>query len=249
MPIVYRNSLLKALHPEVIERLHLTPLALPLNYDIESPASEMRRIVFLEDGVASMTASFLDGSQVEIGVLGYESALCTSCLVGTSRSLNRVYMQIAGRGYISPSAYAKQEFARRGHFFDLALRSNQASFLLAAQTAGCNARHTVDQRLSRWLLLCAERMEGPVINLPHEHIAAMLGCNRSTVTVAAGKLQQAGIILYSRSKIRILSRTLLETTACECYRTLSDYIADQLNFIDSPSQSEPQSTKDAALSA
>lgn len=233
MPVTYRNTLLRALPPEILDRLRLVPLALPLSYDIESPGAEMRYLVFLEDGVASMTATFKDGSQVEIGVLGYESVLCSSALVGTRRSLNRVYMQIAGRGYLAPAAYARQEFARMGDFYTLALRSNQAGFLQAAQTAGCNARHTVEQRLARWLLLCADRMEGPVINLPHEHIASMLGCNRSTVTVAAGKLQQEGLIIYSRSKIRVLNRGGLEASACECYRALSDYIVDQQNFVDS----------------
>jgi CRP-like cAMP-binding protein len=190
----------------------------------------MHQIIFLEDGVASMTASFEDGSQVEIGVMGFESVLCDSSMMGTSRSLNRVYMQIAGRGYTTTVANARQEFARHGQFHNLTLRANQAHFLQTAQTAGCNARHTVDKRLARWLLLCADRMESPVIHLPHEHIAAMLGCNRSTVTVAAGKLQFDGLIVYSRSKIRILDRSGLEARSCECYGNLVGYLATPEEF-------------------
>jgi len=171
-----------------------------------------------------MTATFLDGSQVELGVLGYESMLCASALLGTRRSLNRVYMQIAGRGYTTSKASARLEFDRHGHFHDLTLHSNQAHFLQTAQTAGCNARHNVEQRLARWLLLCADRMESPTLHLPQEHIAAMLGCNRSTVTVAAGRLQSAGLILYARSKIRLIDRPGLEVHACECYATLADYL-------------------------
>jgi len=238
MPVVYRNSVLRALHPDSIERLHLSPIVLPLSFDIESPGAEMRSLVFLEDGIASMTASFIDGSQVELGVLGYESVLCASALLGTRRSLNRVYMQIAGRGYSSPIAAAVGEFALHGTFQNLALRCNQAAFLQTAQTAGCNARHTVEQRLARWLLLCADRMEFPVLNLPHEHIAYMLGCNRSTVTVAAGDLQRAGLIKYSRSKIRLLDRAGLELRACECYRSLSDYLSDQV--VDARALKPPQ---------
>jgi CRP-like cAMP-binding protein len=228
MPVVYRNSVLRALHPDSIERLHLSPLALPLSLDIESPGTEMRRLVFLEDGIASMTATFLDGSQVELGVLGYESVLCASALLGTRRSLNRVYMQIGGRGYSAPVAAAVREFGLHGTFQNLALRSNQAAFLQTAQTAGCNARHSVEQRLARWLLLCADRMEFPILSLPHEHIAYMLGCNRSTVTVAAGDLQRSGLIRYSRSKIHLLDRAGLELRACECYRTLFNYLAEQV---------------------
>ncbi len=230
MPLVYRNTLLQALHPDVLQRLQLTSLTLPLRRNIETPGAEMHQIIFLEDGVASMTASFEDGSQVEIGVMGFESVLCDSSMMGTSRSLNRVYMQIAGRGYTATVANARQEFARHGQFHNLTLLANQANFLQTAQTAGCNARHSVDKRLARWLLLCADRMESPVIHLPHEHIAAMLGCNRSTVTVAAGKLQLDGLIVYSRSKIRILDRSGLEARSCECYGNLADYLATPEEF-------------------
>lgn len=230
MPLVYRNRLLRALTPESIHRLHLAPIELPLRRDIELAGEELHQVIFLEDGVASMTASFLDGAQVELGVIGYESLLCASVLIGTRRSLNNVYMQIAGRGFAAPAASALLEFRRYGHFHDLALRSNQANFLQTAQTAGCNARHTVGQRLARWLLLCADQMEGSILNLPHEHIAAMLGCNRSTVTVAAGQLQREGLIKYSRSKIRLLDRKGLEKHACECYCTLVDYLHDLRGF-------------------
>lgn len=234
MPTPFRNSLLKALHPDIIDRLHLTYVALPLSFDIESPGAEMHNVIFLEDGVASMTASFTDGTQVEVGVHGYESLLCVSALMGTSHSLNRVYMQIAGRGYACLNTRARREFDLKGHFHDLALRSSQKNFLQTAQTAGCNTRHTVEQRLARWLLLCADRMETPILNLPHEHIATMLGCNRSTVTVAAGKLQAEGLIIYTRSKIRIPDRDGLEASACECYRSLFDYLADPSNLITLP---------------
>lgn len=233
MPPIFRNKILQALHPDILHRLHLTSLNLPLRRDIELPDTEVEQVIFLEDGIASMTATFLDGSQVEIGVLGYESVLCASALLGTHRSLNRVYMQIAGRGFTTSRARARTEFARHSDFYDLALRSNQAHFLQTAQTAGCNARHNVEQRLARWLLLCADRMAGPVLHLPHEHIAAMLGCNRSTVTVAAGRLQLDGLIVYSRSKIRILNRDGLEAHACECYATLASYLATGSNFDES----------------
>jgi len=234
MPLVYRNTLLRSFSPETIHRLQLIPVALPLRLDIESPGAEIRRLIFLEDGIASMTATFFDGGQVELGVLGYESVLCASALLGTQRSLNRVYMQIAGRGYSTSTASAAREFALHGEFHSRSLRSNQADFLQTAQTAGCNARHTIEERLARWLLLCADRMESPTLSLPHEHIASMLGCNRSTVTIAAGDLQRDNLIQYSRSKIRILDRLGLEGRSCECYRTLFDYLAIPADLLEIP---------------
>jgi CRP-like cAMP-binding protein len=230
MALAYRNKLLQALSPDAIERLNILPVILPLRLDIEAPGGGIPRVVFLEDGIASMTAAFQDGSETEIGVMGYEAILGSSSLLGIGHSLNRVYMQIAGRGYTASAASARREFSRHGEFHNLALRSMQMHFLQTAQTAGCNARHTVEKRLARWLLLCADRMESPVLNLPHDHIATMLGCNRSTVTVAAGNLQVEELILYTRSNIRILNRTGLIAHACECYRTLADYLATPSEF-------------------
>lgn len=226
MPLAFRNSVLRALPSDSIERLHLAPLLLPLRYSIESPGCEIGPLIFLEDGVASMTTTYVNGTEVELNVLGYEGLLGSSLLTGTTRSLNRVYMQIAGRGYTSSHANARLEFARHGQFHDLTLASSQAQFLQTAQTAGCNAIHTVEQRLARWLLLCFDRVEGEIVLLPHEHIAAMLGCNRSTVTVAAGRLQHEGIISYTRGKIHLNDRAGLEVHACECYRLLFDYLTD-----------------------
>jgi len=94
-----------------------------------------------------------------------------------------------------------------------------------------------------WLLLCADRMEDPVINLPHEHMAFMLGCNRSTVKVAAGDLQRGELIQYIRCKIRILDRPGLERRACECYCTLFDYLHTPADFNEAfPPLSDPTET-------
>ena len=232
MPTAFRNSLLKSLHPDSIERLHLEPILLPLRHTIEFPGSEINTLIFLEDGVASMTATFRDGAEVELTVLGFEGFIGASLLVGRSQSLNRVSMQIAGHGYSISPAHARLEFGRFGRFHDLTLASTYAQFLQTAQTAGCNAAHTVEQRLARWLLLCFDRVEGSIVRCPHEHIAAMLGCNRSTVTVAAGKLQHEGVITYTRGKIHLNDRTRLELHACECYHVLFDYLADDASRAD-----------------
>jgi CRP-like cAMP-binding protein len=216
----YRNTLLSLLSPESIARLELVRVELPIGRQIESPGDEIRHVFFLERGVACMTNTFQDGSQVEVALCGSESILAASYLLGTRRSLNHVYMQIAGYGYSSKSTIAAEEFRRHGEFLRLVLRYTQAQFIQSAQTAGCNARHSIEQRLARWLLLCHDRVERGPIPVAQELIAEMLGNQRSSVSGHTVKLRDAGLIKYTRGKIVITDRLGLERRACECYATV-----------------------------
>ncbi len=171
-----------------------------------------------------MTTDFEDGVQVEVALAGIESVLGASALMGTRRSLNRVSMQVGGYGYSTRTALATAEFKRCGLFQDLTLRYLQAQFIQSAQTAGCNAHHTIEQRLARWLLLCADRNGGRVLPLSHQYLADMLGASRTTVTVVAGRFQARGFIQYTRGKIHLLNVPGLKDTACECYRVVRHHL-------------------------
>ena len=221
---IFKNALLQRLDPEAIGRLELQRQELPVNREIEFPGKRIANLFFIEEGIASMTATFEDGFQVEIGLGGSEAVLGTSSMMGTRRSLNRVYMQVAGHGYSSPMAAATREFKRCDQFHDLTLRYLQAQFIQSAQTAGCNAHHTVEQRMARWLLLCADRIGDRVLPLSHEYMADMLGVTRSSVTVVAGHLQGKNLIQYTRGKIKIVDLVGLETLSCECYRVVRDHL-------------------------
>ena len=132
----YKNTLLKALDGDVIERLRLQPVKFELKHEIENPGNPIDRVYFLEDGMASMTTTFKDGSQVEVGMFGYESVIGVSTLMGTKKSLNRVYTQIAGHGYSCHVEDARREFRLGGAFQSLALRYVQAQLVQAMQSAG-----------------------------------------------------------------------------------------------------------------
>lgn len=225
-PQVFHNVILRNLPPEVVHRLDLVKVKLPPEKEIEYPGNEIRNLFFIEDGMASMTTTFLDGSQVEFGVAGYEAVLGASALLGTHRSLNRVYMQINGWGYQTKTAMASEEFGRHGDFHRLVLRYTQAQFIQSSQTAGCNGRHSIQQRLARWLLLCDERMGGKPLLLSQEFIAGMLGNRRTSVSVEAGKLQKLGLIHYSRGRVEIVDRDGLERKSCECFRVVRDYLVN-----------------------
>jgi CRP-like cAMP-binding protein len=225
----FRNFILQRLSPESLERLQLQPLDLPVTTEIEFPGNRIAHVFFLEEGIVSMTATFEDGFEVEIALAGTEAILGASSMMGTRRSLNRVYMQVSGHGYSAKMDLATAEFRRGGRFHDLTLRYLQAQFIQTAQTAGCNARHTVEQRLARWLLLCADRIGQQVLPLSHEYLADMLGVTRSSVTLVAGHLQERGLIRYVRGKINILDLPGLEALSCECYRVVRDHLGNLLN--------------------
>ena len=216
---LYRNSVLRLLSHETIARLELVRVDLPARREIEFPGNEIKHLFFLEAGAASMTTTFLDGDQVEVALCGNEAVLGSSYLLGTRRSLNRVYMQVPGFGYSTKTALAAQEFRRSERFHDLILRYTQTQFIQSAQTAGCNVHHSVEQRLARWILLCLDRVGGP-IEITQDFIAMMLGNQRSSVSAEAAKLQKLGLIEYTRGRIVVSDRAGLELRACECYATV-----------------------------
>jgi len=228
----FRNTILQHLDAASIGRLHLRPITFEVNHEIEFPGQPIDKLLFVEVGMASMTTTFEDGSQVEVGMFGYESAIGISALMGTKRSLNRVYTQIAGWGYSTSVDLARQEFALGERFQRLALAYVQTQLVQAMQSAGCNATHGVDQRLARWLLLCADRVHGTRYKMSQEFLSHMLGSSRSTVSIAAGILKDAGLIDYTRGVIDILDVAGLEGRSCECYRVIKDYLDNYAQFDD-----------------
>jgi CRP-like cAMP-binding protein len=226
----FKNTLLKALDRDIIERLRLQPVKFELKHEIESPGDRIDHLCFLEQGMASMTTTFRDGSQVEVGMFGYESVIGVSALMGTKKSLNRVYMQIAGHGYTSNVEDARREFRLGGDFQFLALRYVQAQLVQAMQSAGCNAKHNFEQRLARWLLICADRANIDTFKISQEFLADMLGGRRPTVSTAAGILKGKGLIQYTRGEIRILDVPGLTRTSCECYQIIKDYLDNYTKF-------------------
>ena len=228
--VPFKNALLRALDAKVIQRLHLRPVKFELEHELEYPGSLIEYLYFLEEGMASMTTTFKNGSQVEVGMFGHKSVVGVSALMGTKRSLNRVYTQIAGNGDASPIEDARKEFGLGGFFQQLALGYVQTQLVQVIQLAGCNATHTFEQRLARWLLICADRAQADTFRMSHEFLSGMLGSTRSTMSIAASQLKQAGLIEYTRGVIHILDSKGLEKRSCECYRVVEEYLDNFLQF-------------------
>jgi CRP-like cAMP-binding protein len=231
MPDVnFTNTLLHSFDSELIARLHLKPVAFKVGHEIEFPGKPIKHLFFLEDGMASMTTTFKNGREVEVGMFGYESVIGISALMGTKQSLNRVYTQIAGWGYRCPLEAAATEFGRCGPFQRLALRYVQAQLVQSEQSTGCNAEHSYEQRLARWLLICADRVHRNQFKMSQDFLSHMLGSTRSTVTLAAVRLKKEKLITYERAEITIEDRKGLEKRACECYGIIKQHLDDFAAF-------------------
>jgi CRP-like cAMP-binding protein len=137
--------------------------------------------------------------------------------MGGETTPSRAVVQSAGHAYRLKAATLKNEFEHGGALQHLLLRYTQALITQMAQTAVCNRHHSVEQQLARWLLLSLDRLPGNELRMTQELIANMLGVRREGVTEAAGKLQEAGLIHYSRGHITVIDRPKLETQVCECY--------------------------------
>jgi CRP-like cAMP-binding protein len=220
----FKNTLLQHLDEDILDRLSLKPVTFETRHEIEYRGRPIEHLYFVEEGMASMTTTFKDGSQVEVGMFGHASVIGVPALMGTKLSLYRVYTQIEGRGFFCTIEAARAEFRRGDAFQALMLRYVQAQLVQAAQSAACNAKHNMEQRLAKWLLLCAERANTETFKISQEFLSDMLGSTRPTVSIAAGTLKQEGLIEYSRGVLRILDPGRLEHRACECYDMIKNYL-------------------------
>jgi len=152
--------------------------------------------------------------------VGNEGVTGLPFLLGQKKSAERAIVQIPNGGVRAKADVILKEFMRGEEMHSIVLRYLNSFLRQVAQTAACNASHTIEERLSRWLLMCHDRVESDQINLTQEFIAEMLGTRRATVNVGAINLQSAGLIKYNRGRIQVMDRPGLERFACECYEAV-----------------------------
>jgi CRP-like cAMP-binding protein len=214
-----QNHLLDALPEEDYARLlpDLELKEMPLGWAVYESGGHMGYVYFPTTSIVSLLYVMASGASAEIAVVGNEGVVGIALFMGGETTPSRAVVQSGGNGYRLKAIILKREFALGGHLQHLALRYTQTLITQMAQTAVCNRHHAVDQQLCRWLLLSLDRLPGNELSMTQELIANMLGVRREGVTEAAGKLQAAGLIHYSRGKITVLDRTKLEQRVCECY--------------------------------
>jgi CRP-like cAMP-binding protein len=214
-----QNHLLAALPAADYARLlpDLDLIQMPLGQALYESGGLLEHVYFPTTSLVSLLYVMADGASAEIAVVGNEGILGISLFMGGETTPSRAVVQSAGYGYRLKAQLLKDEFNRAGPALDLLLRYTQALITQMAQTAVCNRHHSVEQQLCRWLLLSLDRLPTLQLNMTQELIANMLGVRREGVTEAAGKLQRAGLIRYTRGHIEVLDRQRLEQEVCECY--------------------------------
>lgn len=214
-----QNHLLAALPEADFERvnssLELVPLM--LGEVLYESGREQRQVYFPSTAIVSLLYTTADGASAQIAVVGNEGVIGVSLFMGGETTPSRAVVQCAGHAYRLSGGVLKEEFRRGGSAQHLLLRYTQALLTQMAQTAVCNRHHSLDQQLCRSLLLSLDRLAGNELVMTQEVIANMLGVRREGVTEAAGNLQGAGLIKYSRGRITVLDREGLEARTCECY--------------------------------
>ncbi len=213
------NHLLAALPKPEFERLqpYLTLVSLPLGTALYESGVPLNHGYFPVDSIVSLLYVMADGASAEIAVVGNDGVVGVSLFMGGETTPSRAVVQSAGHAYRLEAGQLKAEFARGGSMQQLLLRYTQALLTQMAQTAVCNRRHSLDQQLCRWLLLSLDRLSSNELVMTQELIANMLGVRREGVVEAAGRLQEAGLVQYSRGRIVVLDRARLEARTCECY--------------------------------
>jgi CRP-like cAMP-binding protein len=218
------NRLLGALPPDEYTRIAATLDIIPLTLRdfFHKPGDPIKYVYFPGGGFFSMVTVLADGRMVEIATVGREGMVGVSAMWGDAPTTSATMVQGETDTCYRMAADAfRREIQRRGRFAELITRFSQALFGFVAQSTACNAVHSVEQRLARWLLMASDRMESDEFPLTQEFVAMMLGATRPTVTVVAGALQTAGLIRYHRGRMTILDREQLKRTSCECYSAVT----------------------------
>jgi CRP-like cAMP-binding protein len=217
-----QNFLLAKLPPADFQRIRrsLVKLPLVLKSVIHKRGETIEDVYFPASGFCSILTVLSDGSMVEVATVGREGMVGVSVILDTRQLAMSISMVQASAEvcYRMSVAAFRREFDRRGSFYKLLSRYAVAHLGFVMQSTACNAKHSVEQRLARWLLLAHDRVGRDEFPLTQEFLAMMLGASRPTVTAIAGALHRAGLVSYHRGVLRIENRAKLEHASCECYR-------------------------------
>jgi CRP-like cAMP-binding protein len=183
------------------------------------PGGTVESVYFPRNCVVSLVTPLHGGAMVEVATVGNEGIVGVPLVLGGSLAV-RAVCSVAGWAERMDASTFLDEVARDGPVRELANNYLQALFGQIAQAAACNRLHSTEERLSRWLLMCHDRVGTDEFAVTHEFLGRMLGARRATVTLSAGLLQAAGLIRYRHGQVTIVDRAGLEATACECYRVI-----------------------------
>ena len=201
---------------------HLEPIKLELGAIVCDAGGLLKHAYFPEGAVLSLLTVLENGSAIETANIGREGAFGLFAAMYSRVSFNRCLVQLEGSIVRCPIEVLQSEFKRSEHVRDLFVSYSETLLSQVQQTVACNAMHTTEERICRWLLMMHDRAEGEALPYTHEFLSHMLGANRKSVTLAAQSLQTAGLISYYRGNITVHNRPGLENASCECYAIVKE---------------------------
>jgi CRP-like cAMP-binding protein len=217
-------------HNDILSRLHrshpdfVTRQARQVSYvhgDIVGEAgAPIEDVLFPSSGMISLVVDLADGDRIEAGMVGRRGMVGSSALFGSRTHLTTAFAQLPGSGWSMRASDLIELADREPGVRELFFRNEQYTLAQAQQTAACNAKHRIPQRLAAWILRAHYDSGEDELLLTQEYLAQMLGVQRASVSMFAGGLQDKGLIFYRRGRVRILDRAGLEAEACECHATL-----------------------------
>jgi CRP-like cAMP-binding protein len=213
------NRLLGALEPSSLARIvpHLMPVKLKLGAIVCDAGGLLKHAYFPQGCVLSLLTVLENGTAIETENIGREGAFGLFAAMYSRVSFNRCLVQLEGDMVRCPIELLQAEFERSEHVRNLLVSYSETQLSQVQQTVACNAMHTTEERMCRWLLMMNDRALGQALPYTHEFLSHMLGITRKSVTLAAQSMQTAGLISYRRGMILILNRRGLEKASCECY--------------------------------
>lgn len=204
-----------------------TIVELPWGERIRQIDRKAEYVWFPLSGMVSLTVPLEDGTATEAGLVGREGVVGLSSLLDGCDPADEALVQLPGKAFRVECTAFKKLMERDPSTMLAVLRCSHDLFALVAQTAVCNVRHGLRRRLARWILLSHDRSDGAAMPLTQELLAIMLGVQRNSVTVAAQHLQQQGAIHYTRGRLTVTNRAVLEQLCCECYAAVQARIGNE----------------------
>jgi CRP-like cAMP-binding protein len=225
--VAVRNGLLASLSPDALAALlpKLILVDAPTRQVIYNPDTAIEAVYFPVSGMISLVAHLDEGVKAEVGMIGREGVLGVSLLSGANTSFVEAVVRMPGAFLRMTGQDFRREMGTNTPLRILVSRYSEFLQAQIMQTAACNGRHGLEQRLPRWLLMAHDRVDGDVLPLTQELLAIMLGVLRPSISIAASTLQRKKLIRYAAGHIAVLDRAGLEDASCECYAAVQQRFA------------------------
>ena len=219
-----QNHVLAALPQEELEALkpHLRHDELKHGDVIARRHQRVERVYFPTAGIISLVVDLGDGDTIETGMVGRDGAFGAGPALDGKLQLNTALVQVGGEGYVADVEAVRALTERNGTLRSALIRHEQVMLAQAQQSAACNASHSVEARMCRWLLRMRD-LAGDELPLTQEFLAQMMGVRRTSVSIIANGLQRAGLISYRRGRVRIVNVEGVRESACECYEAVRSH--------------------------